>query len=115
MPNAYVMLASSVALGVGGQLFFKQAALSGHGLASLVSWTAGCGILLYGISTVLYLLALQKIPISIAMPSLALGYLLVSICGWTIWREPFSLVQLCGLLLIIIGVLCVNVPGSRPI
>lgn len=106
-------LAGSIILGVAGQMLFRAATTDGRGLAALLSWTAFGGCALYGLSTVLYLLALQRLPISLAMPTLACGYILVAVLGWWWWREPFAAVQLLGLLLIVVGVGLLHLPGMR--
>ena len=97
-------LAGSVLLGVSGQMLFKAAALRGSGMVALWSWQTAVGCALYALSTILYLLSLQRIPISVAMPSVACGYVLVSLLGWWWWREPFAYGQLIGLVLILAGV-----------
>lgn len=113
MHAGHLFLAGSIVLGVAGQLLFRLATAETRGLAALLSWTAFGGCALYGLSTVLYLLALQRLPISLAMPTLACGYILVAALGWWWWREPFALVQLAGLLLIVIGVGLLHLPGMR--
>ncbi len=113
MHAGYFHLAGSIVLGVAGQMLFRLATLKGAGLTSLLSWSAFGGCVLYASSTVLYLLALQRLPLSLAMPTLACGYILVAVLGWWWWREPFSIVQVAGLLLIVIGVGLLHLPGMR--
>lgn len=113
MHAGHLCLAGSIVLGVAGQMLFRAATIKGGGLAALLSWTAFGGCALYAASTVLYLLALQRLPISLAMPTLACGYILVAVLGWVWWREPFAIVQLAGLLLIVLGVSLLHLPGMR--
>jgi undecaprenyl phosphate-alpha-L-ara4N flippase subunit ArnE len=113
MHAGHLCLAGSIILGVAGQMLFRAATAETRGLAALLSWTAFGGCALYGLSTVLYLLALQRLPISIAMPTLACGYILVAIFGWWRWHEPFAAVQAVGLVLIVLGVGLLHLPGMR--
>jgi len=113
MHLGHLCLAGAIILGVAGQMLFRLATTEGRGLAALMTWTAFGGCALYGLSTVFYLLALQRLPISLAMPTLACGYILVAAMGWWWWREPFAVVQVVGLLLIVLGVGLLHLPGTR--
>jgi small multidrug resistance pump len=113
MHAGHLSLAGSIVLGVAGQMLFRLATTDGRGLAALLSWMALGGCALYACSTVLYLLALQRLPISLAMPTLACGYILVACLGWWWWREPFAAIQAAGLLLIVVGVGLLHLPGMR--
>lgn len=110
-PHAHLTLA--IALGVAGQLLFRHGTTQGGGLPGLLHWACLAGCLCYALSTVAYLLALQRIPISVAMPTLASGYILVAIAGWWWWREPFSPMHLLGILCIVAGVGLLHAPQGR--
>lgn len=113
MHAGHLCLAGSIVLGVAGQMLFRLATTDGRGLAALLTPAAAGGVALYGLSTVLYLLALQRLPISLAMPTLASGYILVAVLGWVLWREPFAVIQAVGLALIVLGVGLLHFPGMR--
>jgi small multidrug resistance pump len=62
------------------------------------------GLALYGFSAVAYIIALRKIPLSVAYPSVALSYALVALVGHFLFGETFGVKQMGGLALIIGGV-----------
>jgi drug/metabolite transporter (DMT)-like permease len=67
-----------------------------------------CGLALYGFSAVLYIIALRKIPVSVAFPSVSLSYALVAILGHLLFGEPFGVRQIVGIALIMGGVGLIN-------
>ena len=55
-----------------------------------------------------YIVALKKIPVSVAFPSVAASYAAVAIIAHLLWNEPFGWPQLGGLLLIGGGILLIH-------
>jgi len=53
-------------------------------------------------------LALRKIPVSVAFPSVSLSYVVVAVAGHFLWNEPFGFTQIAGLALICGGVLVLS-------
>ena len=103
------MLLTAIAIGVAGQVFLKFGALAMTGLKpdSLSYFFNGnlwFGLFLYGISTIFYIVALQKIPLSIAYPTISISYIFVVILSNIIFGEKINLPQILGILLIISGV-----------
>lgn len=66
--------------------------------------TTVAGLACYGLAALFYIVALRKIPVSVALPSAALQYLAVAGIGWIALREPFGWLQGLGLGLILFGV-----------
>lgn len=66
-------------------------------------WVIG-GILLYGFGSVLWLKVLTKAELSYAYPIGSLGFILIAIFGWIIFKEDITPLRLIGILLICIGV-----------
>lgn len=64
------------------------------------------GLVTYALSSVVWLFVLQKFPLSVAYPSLALTYVVVVLLSIFILKEPFTLMKLSGVLLIFFGVFC---------
>jgi small multidrug resistance pump len=62
------------------------------------------GLARYGFSAFAYMIALRKIPVSVAYPSVALSYALVAILGHFLFGETFGVKQMGGIALIIGGV-----------
>jgi drug/metabolite transporter (DMT)-like permease len=110
----YFFIAATVALTVYAQLMIKWRALS-HGtspiggkLSYLVSMYSDIGVLscfaaAAGASLV-WSLAIQRTPLTIAYPFMALTFVLVPLASVFFFRESLSSLQLLGLLLIVMGV-----------
>jgi multidrug transporter EmrE-like cation transporter len=100
----YLALGIAMLAGVGGQVLLKDGAAAPNFVAQMLRPSTLGGLALYGFSAVAYIIALRKIPVSVAYPSVALSYALVGILGHFLFGEPFGLKQIGGLALIIGGV-----------
>lgn len=100
----FSLLLISSALGVVGQLLFKQSAVGGGvQVFGLDLWYFVAGGAVYFVSLVIYVVALRWIPLHIAYPTLALGYVgLFAISAYS--GEPVSVHQGAAMALIIGGV-----------
>jgi multidrug transporter EmrE-like cation transporter len=98
-------LAGTICVGVGAQTLFKIGATGAESVtAQLLRVSTIAGLALYLGSAVLYVIALRKMSISIAFPSVSLGYLLITAIDYFFFKEPVGLFQLGGLVLIVVGV-----------
>lgn len=61
------------------------------------------GILLYAFSMFLWLVALSKLELSFAYPLLSIGYIIVAILSFIIFKENITLIRWTGIILIVIG------------
>ncbi len=59
----------------------------------------------YGVSIFTWFLALKSLPLNVAYPLQAFGYVLVSVLAWLIFSETLEALQLLALGLILAGVL----------
>ena len=55
-----------------------------------------------------YIVALRKIPLSVAAPSVALSYAIVAAVGWYWFKETLSPRQIAGIGAIMVGVILLN-------
>ncbi len=62
------------------------------------------GLALYGSAAFLYIVALRKILVSVAFPALSLSYAIVAVLGHFLFGEPFGIMQIGGIALIVGGV-----------
>ena len=62
------------------------------------------GALLFVSSSIGWLVALSKVPLSLGYPILSLGYVLVSVLSWIFFGESLSLLRVIGLSVIVGGV-----------
>jgi drug/metabolite transporter (DMT)-like permease len=100
-----LIVAFCALLGAIGQVFFKLA--SGEITSSIFSWLNWkliIGLFLYGVATIIFILALRHGNLSILYPIIATSYLWVSAFAVLFLGETFPLFKWVGVLLIIIGV-----------
>ena len=101
----YLALAGAILFGVGGQIALKQGAVgSSSVVAQFVNPLTIAGFAIYALAAVCYIVALQKIPVSVAFPSVAASYGIVAVLAHLLWGEPFGWAQLGGLVLIGTGI-----------
>ncbi len=106
----YVALGIGILAGIGGQILLKAGADAPDFVSQVLRPSTLCGLALYGSAAFLYIVALRKIPVSVAFPSVSVSYALVAILGHFIFGEPFGLKQIGGLALIMGGVVLINQP-----
>jgi len=105
----YVSLVGAIILGVAGQIALKSAALdSPTVMAQFVSPLTLVGFAIYVLAALCYIVALKKIAVSVAFPSVAASYVVVAIIAHLMWDEPFGWPQIAGLVLIGGGILLIH-------
>jgi len=114
--NPLVLFASmifAVSLGV-GQLFFKFAAediklrLSVSWLHALVSPWLISALLLYSLTTLLWIWVLSQSELSKAYPFALLGAAFVPILSYFVLGESLSISFFIGMFLVVIGIIIIN-------
>jgi small multidrug resistance pump len=105
MAMFYAALAAAILLGVAGQMLLKGGAQAHGWFEQLFTPQTIFGLALYVCSALFYIVALRKIPVSVAFPSVSLSYALVALLGYYFWSEPMGLGQIAGIALICSGVL----------
>ncbi len=112
--QAYTLLLVAIGIGVVGQLLLKRGMLRHPGfrvgdLAALArDLSIVGGFCCYGISTLLYFNVLASFDLSLAYPTVSLGYVLVIIMSRVLFKEPVSLVRWGAVFVICIGVTLVG-------
>jgi drug/metabolite transporter (DMT)-like permease len=115
-----LLVLSSVGLVIAGQLVLRWAmtlvgAVDATRLAKPVRllgdvmgrWQTWLGLALYGLSGALWIVALSRVPLSVAYPFLGLGYVgVVGLASW-ILKERVTPAQWLAVLVIVAGVLVV--------
>ena len=105
----YISLVASILLGVGGQIALKSGAVGAQSVAAqVVNPLTILGFAIYAFAAFLYIIALKRIPVSVAFPSIAGSYAVVAVIAHLMWNEPFGLPQVGGLLLIGSGILLIH-------
>jgi multidrug transporter EmrE-like cation transporter len=104
----YVALGIGILAGIGGQLLLKAGADAPDFVSQVLRPSTLCGLALYGSAAFLYIVALRKIPVSVAFPSVSLSYAIVAVLGHFLFGEPFGIKQVGGIALIMGGVVLIN-------
>ncbi|KAJ51586.1 multidrug transporter EmrE-like cation transporter [Clostridium tetanomorphum] len=113
-----VQILVSVFLGALGQILVKVGAVnlnlnfsSGYLVSSLVSILKNIpvmsGIISYGLSFLLWIKVLSKVELSYAYPMVSLGYVLVMLFSYFIFKENITPLRILGIAFIILGVILV--------
>ncbi len=111
-----LLLLFSVASASIGQVLFRKGVLMTGEITFKISFIGELtklvfqpivfsGLILYVISTILWLLALSKTTLNFAYPFTALTFVLVMLSSRAIFLEPIPTLRYLGVVLIILGVL----------
>lgn len=113
-----ILLVISIGLAVSGQLAMKAGMdkvgeikkedfkhLGNLIMRVLKSYWAVTGILLYAISALFWLVVLSRVPLSVAYPIVAAGYVVVVIYSKLVFKEDVRFIAWIGLALIVAGVI----------
>ncbi len=111
------LLLFAVATAATGQVMLKHGmqvatARAAHSGGSLVLRAATSpwvllGLVVFGVSAIAWLAALSKVPLSVAYPFNALGYLVILIASVLVLHERANLLTWLGSLLVVSGLLIV--------
>jgi multidrug transporter EmrE-like cation transporter len=69
------------------------------------------GLVCFGLSAVIWLFVLSKIPVSSAYPFIALGIVATTVFGHFMFNEPITAYKAVGLCLILSGILLIGKVG----
>jgi small multidrug resistance pump len=106
----YVSLVGAILFGIAGQIALKSGALGSSSTigSQFLNPLTILGLAVYALAALCYVVALKKIPVSVAFPSVAASYAVVAIIAHLLWNEPFGWAQIGGLVLIGGGILLIH-------
>jgi len=115
--TAFALILTGVLLNAAAQMLLK-ASVSEIGSISLNlnrAWPVAqrlmsepwlwLGLLCYGISVVVWILALSRVDVSIAYPMLSIGYIVNAFAAWWLLGESLGSGKLAGIGIIVVGVI----------
>ncbi|MEM4711040.1 MAG: EamA family transporter [Candidatus Woesearchaeota archaeon] len=118
MSNSLIILGLMIILtfiGATGSLFLKLGSKNFHLEASIkniilfiMNWKIIIGIILYGISSILFIIVLKMTDLSIAYPMTSMSYVFVTILSYKFLKEKINKYKIIGIILIITGVTLVK-------
>jgi multidrug transporter EmrE-like cation transporter len=65
------------------------------------------GLACYAVSVVVWILALSRVPVSVAYPMLSIGYIVNAFAAWMLFGESLAVQKLVGIGFIVVGVFLV--------
>jgi len=110
------LVMTGVLLNAAAQLLLKAGARTLTGLSftlgnaaliaerAILSVPILCGLLLYAISVVVWVLALSRVQVSVAYPMLSVGYVVNAVAAWYLFGENLGPARIAGIGIIILGV-----------
>lgn len=101
----WIVLLAAIAISMGGQTLLKAGASAPDFLQQLLDWRTIVGLVLYGGSAMLYIIALRRIPMSVALPFTAISYIAAAAIGHYAFHEPLGALHLLAIGLIGAGVI----------
>jgi small multidrug resistance pump len=101
----WLVLTAAICISIGGQTLLKAGAGGSDLITQLLHPFTILGLSLYGLSALLYIVALRRIPMSVALPCTAFSYVAAALVGHYGFAEPLGAQQLGALVLICAGVL----------
>ena len=123
--TTWFSLVLSILLATTGQLLLKAGmdatgatvALQPRALLELVrtivgSWRLLLGFVAFASSSLFWLAALSRVPLSVAYPVVSLSYVLILASAWVLLGERPSLTTMAGALLVMAGVALIGI-GQR--
>ena len=78
------------------------------GLKLATEWHIIAALFCYAISVVVWILALSRVPVSIAFPMLSMAYVVNALAAWYLLGEAFNPTKLIGMAIIILGVVIIS-------
>jgi len=105
----WLVLAAAISTSLIGQVLLKSGAASsvaaeGSFFDQLFRWPTMIGLVCYGGAALLYIIALRRIPMSVALPCTAASYVVIALVGWAMFGETLGAQKIAAIVLICGGV-----------
>ncbi|OGT03499.1 MAG: 4-amino-4-deoxy-L-arabinose transferase, partial [Gallionellales bacterium RIFCSPLOWO2_02_60_31] len=78
------------------------------GLKLATEWHIVGALFCYALSVVVWILALSRVPVSIAFPMLSMAYVVNAVAAWYLLDEAFNPTKMVGIGVIILGVIIIS-------
>jgi multidrug transporter EmrE-like cation transporter len=108
MLNAAAQILMKAGTNAVGHFEFSMENVLPIGWKLATEWHIVTALFCYGISVVVWILALSRVPVSIAFPLLSMAYIVTALAAWYLLGEPLSMTKLFGIGVIILGVIIIS-------
>ncbi|HLY96019.1 MAG TPA: EamA family transporter, partial [Sideroxyarcus sp.] len=102
MLNAAAQILMKAGTNAIGHFEFSAENIVPIGWKLATEWHIVTALFCYGISVVVWILALSRVPVSIAFPMLSMAYVVNAIAAWYLLGEAFNPTKLVGMGVIIL-------------
>lgn len=100
----WMVLAAAIVTSMAGQTLLKAGAAAPDFIAQLFDLRTLSGLVLYGGAALLYIIALRRIPMSVALPCTAVSYVAAALIGHYGFAEPMGAMHVGAIAMICAGV-----------
>nr|WP_294554582.1 multidrug transporter [uncultured Rhodopila sp.] len=100
----WIVLAAAITTSMAGQTLLKAGAGAPDFVAQLFDLRTLFGLVLYGGAALLYIIALRRIPMSVALPCTAVSYIAAALIGHYGFAEPMGPMHIGAIAMICAGV-----------
>jgi len=91
-----------------GHFDFSASNILPIGMKLATEWHIIVALCCYAFSVVIWILALSRVPVSIAFPMLSMAYVVNAVAAWYLLGEAFNPTKLVGMGVIILGVIIIS-------
>jgi len=100
----WVMLFGAIFVSMAGQTLLKAGSQADTFMHQLFDWRTILGLCVYGSASIFYIVALRKIPMSVALPCTAVSYVASAMIGHFVFGEVVGPMRVAAIGLISCGV-----------
>ena len=102
--NAAAQLCLKAGTNAVGEFAFSAANAVPVGMKLALQPFIVAGMACYAVSLIVWIMALSRVPVSVAYPMLSIGYVINAVIAWLWFGESLTAAKLGGITLIIVGV-----------
>ena len=106
--NAAAQILMKAGTNAVGHFEFSMENIAPIGWKLATEWHIVVALCCYALSVVIWILALSRVPVSIAFPMLSMAYVVNAIAAWYLLGEAFNPTKLVGMGVIILGVIIIS-------
>lgn len=108
MLNAAAQILMKAGTNAIGHFEFSAANILPIGWKLATEWHIITALFCYALSVVIWILALSRVPVSIAFPMLSMAYVVNAVAAYYLLGEAFNPTKLVGMGVIILGVIIIS-------
>ena len=108
MLNAAAQILMKTGTNAVGHFEFSMENILPIGLKLATEWHIAAALFCYAFSVVVWILALSRVPVSIAFPMLSMAYVVNAVAAWYLLDEAFNPTKMVGIGVIILGVVIIS-------